>query len=165
MSKILTSLKLLLLVDKIKLELPHRHICRSDQQRDKIYQFVRFIIFVYLPYFILRAAQLMLQWMIWSCGTEYWRPQQQWNENCCWKSIPKTTHGIFLKNKFCCLYLVLKFQIWRKGTYFQKLMTYKPSKSFANRHGTGFCKPVLPNIQEKAKLGDFVGPSSQWCSS
>jgi len=30
-------------------------------------------------------------------------------------------------------------------------MNYKPSKSFVNWHGTGFGKPVLPNIQEKAK--------------
>jgi len=38
-----------------------------------------------------------------------------------------------------------------KRDILQKLMTYKPSKSFANQHGTGFGKPVLPNIQKKAK--------------
>jgi len=42
----------------------------------------------------------------------------------------------------------------------QKLMTYKPSTYFANRHSTGFGKPVLTKIREKAKLSDFVGPSS-----
>jgi len=38
-----------------------------------------------------------------------------------------------------------------KREILQKLMTYKPSNFFANQYGTGFGKPVLPNIQEEAE--------------
>ena len=54
--QILTSLKLMLLKDKIDLELPKNHLFASNQQRDKIRQFVRFVVFVYLPFWYIASC-------------------------------------------------------------------------------------------------------------
>ena len=42
----------------------------------------------------------------------------------------------------------------------KNLQDQNPSQVFQNRHGNGHGKPVLPKISAKAKLSDFVGPSS-----
>ena len=42
----------------------------------------------------------------------------------------------------------------------KNLQDQNRSQVFQNRHGNGHDKPVLPKISAKAKLSDFVGPSS-----
>jgi len=159
MAKILTSLKLLLLEDKINLHLPKGQIFRSQHQRNKIYQFVRFVIFVYLPYWYTASSSVNSphnDLNLWNSINQYSNHE---TKNAALKAFQN--HTWYLTEELILLSLFSpKVSDAEKQEITQKLLTCNPSKSFKNRHGTGYGKPVLPNIQTNSKLSDFVGPSS-----
>ena len=159
MAKIITFLKLLLLEDKIKSELPKGQIFRNAQQRNKIFQFVSFVTFTYLPYWYTANSSLDFP----SNDLKFWNNIKNHNNSITKNAALKVfkNHTWYLTEELILLSLfspnTTKLE---KQEIVKNLQDQNRSKVFQNRHGNGHGKPVLSKISAKAKLSDFVGPSS-----
>ena len=154
MSKILTSLKLMLLEDKIDLELPKRYIFASNQQRDKIRQFVRFVIFVYLPFWYNASCAVDAPVNDLELRTRINHHKNDQTKKAATKAFEN--HTWYLSELISLSLFSSKVTDLEKTDILQKLKTYQPSKSFRKRHGVGFGKPVLPKVLPNSKLSNLV---------
>ena len=158
MAKILYSIKMLILNNKIIKELPKDAVFRTGQL-NKLKRYVKFIIYVYLP------------WLYTCSFTEdsprndltLFRAIQNYEDKLVSKSAYKafSRHTWYLTEELILLALFSdSVSIHEKQVMADKLMTYPDTGRFEDRHGTGFGKPVLPSVEDGDTLESFIGPSS-----
>ena len=159
MAKIIYSIKIIILSSKIKEELPKWAIFLRNQEV-KLTRFVTFIVCTYVPWWYTAifpedapTNDLIL-----------WKKIYAYPDKIVSQSLQKSfsNHTWYMTEELILLSLFSdKVTLEEKEKMVEKLKCFKRVNGFQNRHGTGFGKPVLPQIKEnKLNLSEYVGASS-----
>jgi hypothetical protein len=168
LSKILYSMKIVLLQDKISSELPQEEVFserNSEQQIAKLIRFVRFVVLVYVKW-----------WFTWPIAAQApFRDLQLLKDIDSYKVVDLVVAQTSLKAFSNHLWYLAEDLV--PLALFSDVVPEEERQSIANamkaianighhtnRMGTGFGKPVFPKIKSLdlscAKLSDFIGADS-----
>ena len=159
MSKIIYTLKIILLSSKINKELPKGAIYSKTQEL-LLNKFIIFIVYCYVPWWY--SATFPEDAPI--NDLNLWKKIYTYPDKKVSISLQKSfsNHTWYLSEELILLSLFSnKLSLTEKENITEKLKSYEKVNGFTNRHGSGFGKPILPQVNEnELSIEKYVGTSS-----